>query len=633
MSEVLEEEQKEHYTPSEDETKFLIRAYSDFQECLNIKGEGQEVLGGRSLQQFWDDSNRDFNVIVADVTDDDPVTPYASSVSRDKSNTFITNLTLALIYPSITAQNKDQDIDQTISRVSRSILEWQHDNDGRPAESGHEKMVRYVHKMVIEGTVHVQDDIDSDTGKLISQLVPNEEVFVPNFWQPNIQEQPYIFRVQDNVLYDEARSQFGELDNFKYVNKGPVENWAIDTDEFKSNFEGIIDEDRVQIVYVWYNIPKSKFKEYGIPKNRKRAKFFNILINGVPMFKIDNLMPYRDGFYPISKQVFELFSKSEFYWGNSMPNKAKYDKKWLDGWKTLIRHKAKLSVITPLLTFNGQLIDSDIFIPGSVNTAPAGMTKDDIIAVPGTDKGLSEADFRILQDAKNEINEGNLSPQASGAQSSRQQTAREAIIREQNEQQILGGFGLRVSFLIEARTYPILLRSFQFLPRKTIKKLVIPNQSLQGGFLGNLEVLFEKIQDTEENLKNRSLDLATEEIKAEHRGRAFNRIYIDPSYLNEIDLYIKVIADPQPKKTSALRRAEAREKFDVYGARPDLFNARAAARALVRANEDDESELIVTQQSLPQSASGGQQPPQGRGQKILNNAINQETANLGGLGV
>lgn len=632
MSEVLdpqEEQQPEKYSPSEEERKFILRAYSDYQECANIKNEGQDVLGGRTLQTFWDESNYDYNVLVDEMDIDDPVTPYSSGVSRDKSNTFITNLTLSMLYPSVSAQNKEQKIDHVVSKVSRSILEWQYDNDGRPAESGHVKAVRNTHKQVIEGTVHVQDDIDPDTGGLISQIVPNEEIFIPNFWQPNIQEQPYIFRVQDNVLYDEAKSQFGSLENFDFVEKGPKENWAIgDTPEFKDKFTGIIDDGRVQIVYLWYDIRKEDFKQYNVPKGVKKAKLFNIMINGVLMFKVDNLSPYRDGCFPINKGIFEMFSKSEYYWGNSMPNKARQDKKWLDGWKTLIRHKGKLGAIPPLLTFNGQLVDSDVFIPGTATPAPAGMTKDDIMATPGTDQGVTQSEFALLQEAKNEIDEGNLSPQASG-QEGKSQTAREAVIREQNEQKILGGFGLQVAFLVEARTYPVLMRSFQFLPRKKIKKLVVPNQQLKGGANGNLEVIFEKPEiESQEDLETQSLALATEEIKAERKGEAFNRVFVNPAYLKELDVYVKVVADPQPKKTSALRRAEAREKFELYASRPDLFNVRSAARAIVRANEDDETDMIASE---PQPSQLPQQAPQSQGQKTLNKSINQSTANLGEL--
>lgn len=618
-------ESAETYLPSDAERKFILNTYKKFLDCHNVKNQPQDMLGGRTLQEFWDQNRRDYNVLTIDSSEDDPVVPYTSSISRDKANIFISNLTSQLIYPSVAAQNQNQEIDGVMCTVSKSLLEWAHDNDGRPDESGHQKMVRYVHTQVIDGTVHVQDDIIDN--KLVSTLVPNEEVYIPNFYQPSIQNQPRVFRVQDNVLYEEAEEIFGGLENWKFVQKGNVDNWSGDFSEFKSKYQGLIDTDRVQIIRYWENIPKHLFKNFGVPKGIKKAKLFNILINGVLMFKVNNLSPYKDGLYPISKGIFEQFSDGNFYWGNSMPNKAREDKKWLDGWKTLLRHKAKLSAIPPLITFNGAFTDSDIFIPGESTQAPSGMSKDDIIAVPEIAKGVSNGDIAIYQDAKSEINEGNLSPQASGGESGRQQTAREAIIREQNEQKILGAFGMQVAFLIEARTYPILKRLYQFLSKENISKISIPNQSLGEGKYGNLEIIFEKQEEmTKEQYDEMSMDLYVQEKEAEKEGKPKKIVYINPKYLNELDLYIKVVADPQPKKTSALRRAEAMEKFEVYGARPDLFNVRAAAKKLVYEMGDDINEMVNNQPEMPQQQAQGQKP-----NNPVKNSYQAQTADLGKL--
>lgn len=620
-------EEETGYIPDEKESSFILQVYQDYADARKLKNESQPILGGKTLKQYWDRCNWDYNVLIESKAGE-AIVSYASTISRDKSNVFITNLTLQLMYPSVTAQNQNQEIDNVMGKVSRSILEWCHDNDGAPAENGHQKQVRYTHKGVIEGTSHIQDDwID---GKLVSQLIPNEEIFIKNFWQPNIQLQPFIMRVQDNITFEEAQREFGDLPNWQYVKKGDTANWGIDIDSplFKESFEGICEEDKVQIVRFWYDIPKKEFKKYNVPRGRKKAKLLNVLINGVLMFKIDNLSPYHHGLFPINKGIFEHFSKAEYYWGNSMPNKAGEDKKWLDGWKTLIRHKAKLAAIPPLLTFNGSFVDSDIFIPGQATQAPSGMKPEDIIAVPGINlKGVESGDIAIMQEAKNEIEAGNLSPQASGAQG-KQQTAREAIIREQNEQQILGGFGLQVAFLIQARTFPILKMAYQFLPRKKIKKLAIPNQMLNNGMSGNLEIIFEKQPAMNKNqMLEASYEILDKEEKAQKAGHPIKIVKINPEYIKNLDLYVKSVVDPQPKKTSALRKAEAQEKYATYRADPEMFNIKAAARRLVRDMGDDEMEMINNQPPQQQ----GQQMPTTGGRDALKRVSGQETAKLGEL--
>ena len=630
-------EGEESYIPTPEESEFILNVYRDFYKDDEIKKDSHEVLGNRTLQDFWDRCNWDYGVLVDDSDPNDPVKPYASTISRDKSNTFITNLTLQLVYPGVTAQNNQQEIDHVVSSISKPLLEYSYDNDGAPSETGHQKTVRSIHRMVVEGTTHVQDDWVED--KLFSQLVPNEEIYIPNFWQPNIQLQPHVLRVQNDILFQQAEDEFGQLPNWKFVKPGNLNSLNIDDSIFKDELDGIVNEDRVQIIRAWYDVPKRMFKKLGVPRGAKRAKLFNVIINGVPMFKIDNLMPYEHGQYPITKGIFEHFSKSEFYWGNSMPNKARMDKAWLDGWKTLIRHKAKLSAIPPLLTFNGaSLLDEDVYVPGKNTAAPSGMNPDDVTPVPGMNlDGVTSGDIAIMNVAREEIDSGNLSPQASGGDTPGTQTAREAVIREQNEQIILGGFGLQVAFFLQARAFPILKLNFQFLSRQRFKKIVVPDQELGNGRKGDLEIIFEKpTKRTDEERIAESRDILRAEIRAEEDGRPKRIVKINKEYIRNLDLYVKAVADPQPRKTTAMRRAIAQEKFNIYSGRPDLFNTRNAARTLVREMGDDENEMMAreTPQGITESPeetelAGAPQTAGTPTQTQVNRQLGQLGADLG----
>jgi hypothetical protein len=227
------------------------------------------------------------------------------------------------------------------------------------------------------------------------------------------------------------------------------------------------------------------------------------------------------------------------------------------------------------------------------------------------------------------INEGNLSPQASGSQSNRNQTAREAVIREQNEQEILGAFGQQIAFLVESRTYPILMRLFQFNSKSRINKIAVADQDLGSGVTGTFEMLFEKPAEmTEDEVRSDSFERFKNFKNSINSGRPKMSVQINPDYIKELDLYIKCVADPQPKKTSALRRAEAMEKFGIYGGRPELFNQKSAAKKLVKEMGDDPSDMVVEQQPN-QNPQQGQ--PGGKLTNSLNRVAGQETASLGDL--
>lgn len=607
--------QPEVFSPSQEVQDFVMKVYDDFSNDFSLKNQSWEVLNNRSLSQFWQDSNYDYNQIVVEDANN-PVVQYSSGVTRDKANTFITNLTLQMLYPSVTAINDKQQIDTTISQIAKPILKWQYVNDGRPSESGKIKNVRYTHKQVIEGTVHILDTIGAD-GKLTSMALPNEEVFVPNFYQPNVQLQAHFMHVQQYSSYAEAKAEFGALPNFKYVTSGSL-GWVNQTYAFKEKYKAIVYQDQCTIIRVWYPVSEeelTRLKKIGkLPKHVTKAKYFNVIINSVPMFAYDNLMPYYHGDYPVTKAVFEWFSPSEFYWGNSMPNKCAQDKHFKDGWMTLMRYAAKLSAIPALINFTGQHIENNIVVPGLMTDMPATFDPTKIVAVPGTDKGVTNGMVQMFNQTEQEINRSTASPQTSGQQSGRTQTARETLVIEQNEQKILLGFAQQLTFREEARAFPILKSSFQFLPRQTIKQLSIPNQTFQDGSAGTLEIIFEKLPPMTEDAKlQASHELLKLENKSKKGGNPFHRVYVNPEYIQNVDLYCEAVAEELPAANSSFKEARAQVKWETYKQDPDVFNKQQAARNLVRQMGDNEQELIVAappmQQSLGPTSPGGQPSP------------------------
>jgi len=589
------------YTPSEEEYDFISRVYSDFLDDYNLKNQPQAMLGGRTLKKFWDQSEYDYNALCEAQNPLDPVVPYASGVSRDKANIFITNLALNLFYPTVVAQNSAQEIDRVMSKASRALLEFAHENDGRPAESGHVKFVRTVHKGVIQGTAHVQDDIVDN--RLVSSIVPNEEIFVPNFYQPNIQLQSHLIRLQENITYGEAERDYGELPRFRdHVCPGMSSMFAGKTDSVFTKVEQMLDiKNKVNIMRVWYPVPHGKLVQYKqdgvLPSYVTQAKYFNLIINGIPMFPYDNLMPYHDGYYPINKMIFEMFSRPEYYWGNSLPNKIAQDKRWKDGWKTLLRWKGKLSSLPPLVTFNGTFVDSDITIPGMITQAPAGMGKDDIQTIPGLSAGINNSDIELLNQADQEISNGSVSNNQGGQVEKGRQTAREIVLAESNAKKILNGFALQTMFFVSARSFPIIKRMFQFLTRNEINKIAVPNQSLPDGTPGTLEIIFTEPQAmTEEEIKDKEYEMYTAERKSAKAGNPKHVIEINKEYWQEIDLYLKATVEEILPDNPTIRQAKAEMKFDKYASHPELFNLRAAARNLIRENGDDETEMLLEQQ-------------------------------------
>lgn len=605
------------YLPDEQTNKFILENWDLFKKCYDVKNGPLDILGGRNLQTFWNESNADYAVITEPSDPNDPVQQYSSSISRDKADVFIANLTNQLMVPSCIAQNSAQEIDRIVSKVAKGMLFFMHMNDGYPSESGNLKNTRLVHKMVVEGTVHVQDNVNKDG--LDSEMVPNEELFIPNFWQPDIQKQSVVFRAKLNVTYEDLEAIFGDRPNWKYVDKCFSEAFYTLRPEFKNQWQGILNYESMQALYVWKKMTKKELKEQKAkgrvsPKARQH-RWFNVLINNIPMFDLDTISQYRDGFCPINKGVFARFAKSEFYWGNSLPNKIHEDKKWKDAWKTLLRYKAKLNLGKPMISKNGQFIDEEIILPFKITPVPDGT---ELEVIEGVADPISTADVQMMKLGDEEIDRGSRAPQT---EIDPDQTARASVITESNAQLLLDTFAREVAFLQCARSYALVMRGFQFFPRRDIKKICIPEQSLPDGRVGVLEVIFDSQPDTEmteEELLDKSLEIRKEERASVDSKNPKEKVYVGIQYLDEIDMYIQPDVAKSVFNKSEVMKAQFNRNAATYLGNPDIFNRRKVARRLVQVNEDDEDLLneegqmpVTPQQQMAMAGAGGQQADRG----------------------
>ncbi len=610
----------DHFTPSQEQRDLVSKVYNDFVYDNSIKNQGWQVLNNRSLSQFWADSNTDYNVIVEQDTNN-PVVQYSSGITRDKANVFIQKLTMEMQYPSVTAFNEAQEIDETVSYIGKPLLRWQFTNDGRPSESGRSKNFRYTHKQVVEGTVHILDNVGAN-GRLTSSEIPNETVFIPNFYQFDVQLQGHFLEVNQWASYAEVEAEFGDLPNFKYVQPGSL-GWLNQTFAFKEQYKALVYEDQITKIRMWYPVREQelqRLKKIGrLPKWVTQAKYFNVILNDVPMFQYDNLMPFYHGNLPVTKAVFENFSPAQFYWGNSMPNKASQDLHFLNGWKTLMRYKGKLGAIPGLLNFTGQHIENDVYVPGVTTDLPAGTDPKMIVPVPGISGGVTSSDIELMNDTTGDIDRATLSPIAAGQGSGKGTQVKTAQLLNQNATEILEGLAQQLTFREEARAFPILKSTFQFLPRQDIKKISIPNETFDDGTSGTLEIIFQKIpaMNSDEKLQA-SHKIRALEQGAKKQGKGFKQTYVDPEYIQKLDLYCEASADKWLPQNSALRESKAELKWSTYSNPnnpPGLFNIKRAARELAKGFGDNPTEMVNDQTPSqpgmppgPDGAPNGQQP-------------------------
>lgn len=546
-----------------DEHNFVAEKYSRLLTMYTAWNTRLPILGGRTPLEFWNDSTRDYAVLAAEYDDsNDPVDQYQSTISRDQTNKVYANHLAKSFRPSCVAQNSEQSIDRTLAKVGDTVLEWAYKQDGWPSETGQQKLARLIHKCCVQGTSYTLDIINEDG--LDSQMIPNEEIFFPNLWQPNIQLQSRVYRTRLNMTTGEAEEEFGDMPNWKDVDTkgGWTEAFITQYPELKGMFDGIVQKEKISVMYTWERATQEQLKELKrkrkVNKNAKRAWFYNVIINNVAMFPVDNVSPYKSGILPISKMIFEQMAETEFALGNSVPNKCAEDKRWTDAWKTNLRWRGKLIAMPPQLVIGGHLNGEEVMIPSMFTSVPQGVQ---VEAVPGI-QPISSSDIELMNMAEGDIHRSTIEmPGFSGGR----EAARAMMIAQANMQTMLEPFSQQLAFFVASRSFHILMASFDLLTKSKLAKLAVPDQVLNDGLTGTFEVLFKNPDDIlmselpNDQVKSEMEALQSMGVKAKEMdlrrlmhsfqlkntadqsrksGAPVDRTYIDPTYVAESKFYI-----------------------------------------------------------------------------------------------
>ena len=570
--------------PAEDQKEigvaddYVAGCYNEFLKLYTTWNMRLPILGGRTPLEFWNDSTRDYAVLAAEFDDsNDPVEQYQSTISRDQTNTIYANHMAKMYRPSCLAQNAEQSIDRTMAKVGDAALEWAFKQDGWPSENGQLKTARVIHKACVQGTAYTLDVVTADG--LDSQLMPNEEIFYPNLWQPNLQLQGEVFRVRLNMDVAEAEEEFGHLERWDQVNTqgGWSAAFIVQYPELKGIFDGIVQEDKVSAMYIYRRCTVKQLKALKaagkVSKHAKRAWYYNVVLNDVAMFDEDNLCPYKSGILPISKLIFEPMAETEFALGNSVPNKCREDKRWKDAWKTNIRWRGKLGGMPPTLVIGGHLNGEEVMIPSAFTSVPQGV---EVQAVPGW-QPVGEVDLELMKMTDEEIQRSTIEPTPAG-----DATARTAMIQQANSQVALEPFSLQLSSWVAGRSFGVLMALFQFMPKSKLAKLVVPDQTLDDGLTGTFEVIFQapseamrteldngKVQQELEAIKGMGVDVKEEDLRrlmlsyklkqqqdhSRNRGEPLDTVYVDPAYVDELKFYIFSDAADAMQDKDALAQA------------------------------------------------------------------------------
>lgn len=322
------------YRPSKEDQTEIKLVMDDFVIGRNILSKGYNYFNGRSLTDCIDDWTKRWNGYVP--ANSDLLEEWQSRIflnfTRNSIISYLVKTALSLPESKITAVDKQTGIaNKKLAKILGDLNKFSSNNEQgetRFFESAIETstkgtVIKYEGYLKQEQEFDVPVFFDSKTGKVktkkekrivfdncYQELVPVENFYISNPYQPDIQKQPFVLWVKITT-YEEAETEFKDYSNWGYVEKGKYSFGTEPITFYKNSIPSDLADNQVQILR-YYN--KSKNKHI-------------ILANGVLLYA--GPIPFKDGKYPFAKGIYEPYG-NDFFWGVGFPQKIMSDQDLLN---------------------------------------------------------------------------------------------------------------------------------------------------------------------------------------------------------------------------------------------------------------------------------------------------------------
>ncbi len=365
-------------------------------------------------------------------------------VVRNKVVSIAAHATARLIFPKVFAYNDNSDSQREAAQVMRDLMEWAADQSNYAHTSLHAtitaltdpasivyteygEVYRTVKREKVNGKYREEQMLDTTLSGFKDSMVPVDELFIPNFYEPDLQKQGWL--IWRRVFgYDLAESKYARLypDKFKYVTPG------------------------VQVIYndanqSFYQVYDTNMRPYDVEEViywNRTLDLKIILVNGVMLTDPDNANPRNDKLYPFLKFGYELINNRCFYY-KSLAFKLQQDANIVNTLYPMIIDGTYLNIFPAMVNLGGEEIGSDVIVPGAVTTFT---DKDaDLRAIQSTNSQGLNAGMQTLQRVDDSLNESSQDPIESGQAGGGSQTAYEISRLEQNAATVLGLFVKMIS--------------------------------------------------------------------------------------------------------------------------------------------------------------------------------------------
>lgn len=533
-------------------------------------------------------------------------------VVRNKCMSIAAHATARLIFPKIFAYDKQSDEQKDAAMVMEDLMEWSGDVSNYPFVAlmrvitalSSPASIGYTEYGEVMKTVktHKGDDgnwveervRDESYPCFMDEVVPVNQLYIQNFFEPDIQRQGWLIW-RKVYSYSEAQIKYnGVYDNFQYVRPG---------------VQTIYDDANRTFYYVYDPNMRSEDVEEIVYWN-KNLDIKIIMVNRVMLTPCDNPNPRQDKLYPFDKFGYEPINNRFFYY-KSLSFKLQHDAEIVNTLYQMVIDGTYLSIFKPMVNVGGEIIASDVIVPGAVTTLSDPNADLRAINV-GSDL---KAGLETLSVVEKSINESSQEPLQQGQDDSPSGTTAYEISRlEANANTILGLFlqmiakhvkdygKLRLGDIIQYLTLPEVVA----IEGQEDPSMVYKTFFMKAGKASNKNKKIEFDSSLPDEMdEDEYLDMSYDVLEEEdEKDMAISKV--NPSMFRELKYMVTVSPDVMSPRSTELERAYALEDFDRMIAQPMVFDPEETGKLLLSHNPltNKDPEKYLAKQPPP-----GELPP------------------------
>lgn len=514
-------------------------------------------------------------------------------VVRNKCISIAAHATARLIFPKVFAYNENSEEQEEAARVMEDLMEWSGDVSNypftalmrvitamaSPASIGYTEYGEVMRTVKTEKNAKgewIEKQIrDESYPCFMDAVVPCDQLYIENFYEPDIQKQGWLVW-RKVISFSEAQNKYnGVYDNFKYVRPG---------------VQTIYDDANRTFYYVYDNNMRQEDVEEIIYWN-KNLDLKVILVNGVMMTESDNPNPRADKLYPFDKFGYEPINNRFFYY-KSLSFKLQHDAEIVNTLYQMVIDGTYLSIFKPMVNVGGEIIASDVIVPGAVTTLSDPNADLRAINV-GSDL---RSGLETLGVVEKSINESSQEPLQQGADSGGTQTAYEISKLEQNANTVLGLFlqmiakhvkefgKLRMGDILQYLTVPDVV-DITGNPELTYKTFFLKAQKA-----GDKNKKIEMTLDMpEEVTSEQELDMSYTQMD-EDKKKNMEISRVNPQMFRELQYMVTVSPDTLNPRSEELERSFDLEAYDRMVQHPEIFDPVETGKLILKSNKSTKSD-------------------------------------------